>query len=82
MNEAAGSSSEHFAEVRNGLQSRFEDARVSLLRAREELKSRAAQAGRKSGRYIRENPWKSTGFATSVGLVLGLVLLGISRSGK
>ena len=82
MNEAAGSSSEHFAEVRNNLQGRFDNARISLLRAREELKSRAAQAGRRSGRYIRENPWKTTGFATSAGLIVGLVLLGMLRSGK
>lgn len=79
-NEAAGATTEHFSDMRGSLENRLTDAKENLVQARAAIGKKTVRAGRMARNYVRQNPWKSTGFATGAGLVCGFLLFTLLRS--
>jgi ElaB/YqjD/DUF883 family membrane-anchored ribosome-binding protein len=62
------------AEVRARIETRLQEARVQLAEMQDEALIQIKAVGRMTDEFVHENPWKSIGIASGIGLVIGLLL--------
>lgn len=70
----ADEAGEGAASLRGRVQARMNQAKTELLHLQEAAVAKARAAGYATDEFVHENPWKSIGFAASVGLVVGLLI--------
>lgn len=70
----AGEAGEGVADLRGRIQARMNQAKADLVHLQEVAVAKARAAGHATDEFVHENPWKSIGFAASVGLVVGLLI--------
>ncbi len=70
----ADEAGESAADLRSRIQTRMNQAKVDLVQLQETAVAKAKAAGHATDEFVHENPWKSIGFAASVGLVVGLLI--------
>ena len=74
MKEAVDTSAENIAGVPAYLEDRLSTVKDNLHRVKNALETKVRYATAASGEYVRENPWKSAGFATAASLLFGFLL--------
>lgn len=65
---------EKVAEVRAKAEKSLHIAKASLAEMQSVVVAKTKDAAKATDVYVHENPWKSVGFAASVGLVIGLLI--------
>lgn len=70
----ADEAGEGAADLRGRIQVRMNQAKAELIHLQEVAVAKARAAGHATDEFVHENPWKSIGFAASVGLVVGLLI--------
>lgn len=70
----ADEAGEGAADLRSRIQARMNQAKSDLVHLQEAAVAKAKAAGHATDEFVHENPWKSIGFAASVGLVVGLLI--------
>lgn len=65
---------ENVAEVRAKAEKSIQLAKASLTEIQSVMIARTKEVAKATDVYVHENPWKSVGFASSVGLVIGLLI--------
>lgn len=65
---------EKLAEVRAKTEQSLSIAKVRLAQARDELLVKAKAMTQATDVYVHNNPWRSIGFAASLGVVVGLLV--------
>ncbi len=73
----------HYSAVQTGevagaarvkLQENLKAARERLIAAETALLDKTREAARATDLYVHENPWKSIGVATSIGVIVGMLI--------
>jgi ElaB/YqjD/DUF883 family membrane-anchored ribosome-binding protein len=62
------------ADLRSRVQARMNQAKDDLVHLQEAAVAKAKAAGHVADDFVHDNPWKSIGIATGVGLVIGLLI--------
>lgn len=70
----ADQASGNAAEVRGRIQGRLQQARTELAQLQGAAVAQVKAAGHAADEFVHENPWKSVGVATGIGLVIGLLI--------
>jgi ElaB/YqjD/DUF883 family membrane-anchored ribosome-binding protein len=70
----ADQASEGAADVRSRVQDRLNQAKIELVKVQEAAVAKAKAAGVATDEFVHENPWRSIGVATGIGLVVGLLV--------
>lgn len=70
----ADEAGEGAADVRSRVQARLNQAKADLVHLQEVAVAKVKAAGHATDEFVHENPWKSIGIATGVGLVVGLLI--------
>jgi ElaB/YqjD/DUF883 family membrane-anchored ribosome-binding protein len=76
MKEAADVSSESVAGVPAYLEDRFNAVKGNLQQAKNAMQAKAKYAAEATDSYVRENPWKSMGFATAASVIASILIVG------
>lgn len=74
LKATASHTGEKVAEVRAKAEKSLHAAKVSLAEMQSVVVAKTKDAAKATDVYVHENPWKSVGFAASVGLVIGLLI--------
>ena len=74
LREAAQSTGDRAAELRERAVASLKSTREALLVAQETARVKGRHAVRATDNDVHENPWQSVGIAAGVGLVLGLLI--------
>jgi ElaB/YqjD/DUF883 family membrane-anchored ribosome-binding protein len=61
------------AKVREKLRDALESAKNAVSETASQLKDQAAQMGKRTDTYVRDNPWQVIGVAALVGLAVGII---------
>lgn len=75
MKEAADVSSESVAGVPAYLEDRFNAVKGNLQNAKNAMQAKAKCAAEATDSYVRENPWKSMGFATGASVIVSVLIV-------
>ena len=75
LKEAAESSTEYVADVPGYLENRFDMVKGNFHQARAAIEQKAKYATAATDRYVKENPWKSMGYATAATLLVSVLLV-------
>jgi len=65
---------EKVAEIRTKTEKSLGIAKASMADAQAAVLTRTKEATKAADTYVHDNPWRSVGFAASVGLVIGLLI--------
>jgi ElaB/YqjD/DUF883 family membrane-anchored ribosome-binding protein len=65
---------EKLAEVRAKAEESLGIAKASMAEAQGAVLARTKEAAKATDIYVHENPWRSIGFAASLGVVIGLLI--------
>lgn len=74
LKATANTSGSKIAEVRAKVETSLNTAKAKLADAQDEVLARAKASAKVTDIYVHENPWRSIGFAASVGVVIGLLI--------
>ena len=74
LKATANTSGEKIAEVRAKAEKSLNIAKAKLADAQDEMLAKKKAAAKVTDVYVHENPWRSIGFAASVGVVIGLLI--------
>ncbi|MDP3744979.1 MAG: DUF883 family protein [Methylotenera sp.] len=74
LKATANTSGAKIAEVRAKVETSLNTAKAKLADAQDEVLARAKASAKVTDIYVHENPWRSIGFAASVGVVIGLLI--------
>lgn len=74
LKATASHTGEKVAEVRAKAEKSLHAAKASLAEMQSVVVAKTKDAAKATDVYVHENPWKSVGFAASVGLVIGLLI--------
>ncbi|OGV77378.1 MAG: hypothetical protein A3I83_06515 [Methylotenera sp. RIFCSPLOWO2_02_FULL_45_14] len=74
LKATANTSGEKIAEVRAKAEKSLNIAKAKLADAQDEMLAKTKAAAKVTDVYVHENPWRSIGFAASVGVVIGLLI--------
>jgi ElaB/YqjD/DUF883 family membrane-anchored ribosome-binding protein len=74
LKATANTSGEKIAEVRAKAEKSLNIAKAKLTDAQDEMLAKTKAAAKVTDVYVHENPWRSIGFAASVGVVIGLLI--------
>lgn len=74
LKATANTSGEKIAAVRAKAEKSLNIAKAKLADAQDEVIARTKAAAKVTDVYVHENPWRSIGFAASVGVVIGLLI--------
>jgi ElaB/YqjD/DUF883 family membrane-anchored ribosome-binding protein len=74
LKATANISGDKLAEVRAKAEDSLNMAKASMHEAQTELLERTKAAAKATDVYVHENPWRSIGFAASLGAVIGLLI--------
>ena len=70
----ADEAGESAADLRGRVQARMNQAKDELRHLQETAVATAKAAGHAADDFVHDNPWKSIGIATGIGLVVGLLI--------
>ncbi|PKO61367.1 MAG: DUF883 domain-containing protein [Betaproteobacteria bacterium HGW-Betaproteobacteria-18] len=70
----ANQAGEGTAQLRERVRDRMSKAKVELLHLQQAAVEKAKAAGHATDVFVHENPWKSIGIASGIGLVVGLLI--------
>lgn len=65
---------EKIAEIRAKAEESLNIAKASMAEAQTVMLAKTKEAARATDAYVHENPWRSVGFAASIGVVVGLLI--------
>ena len=74
LSMTADQAGESVSGVRERLQSRLQQAATELADLQETAVAQIREAAQATGDYVRDNPWKSIGVASGIGLLIGLLI--------
>ena len=74
LTATANTSGEKIAEIRAKVEESINVVKNSMLEAQDEVLFRTREAANATDTYVHENPWRSIGFAASLGIVVGLLI--------
>lgn len=74
LKATANTSGEKIAEVRAKAEKSLNIAKAKLADAQDEMLAKTKAAAKVTDVYVHENPWRSIGFAASIGVVIGLLI--------
>lgn len=65
---------EKVAEIRAKAEESLGIAKARMADAQDAVLARTKEAAKATDAYVHENPWRSVGFAASIGVVIGLLI--------
>lgn len=74
LREAAASSGDRAAELREKAMISLRRTREALYDAQDVMMARGRKAARQADDYVHDNPWQAIGVAAVAGLILGLLV--------
>jgi len=74
LKATANQGGEKLAEVRAKTEKSLKAAKAGIADAQSVVIAKTKEAAKVTDEYVHENPWRSIGFAASVGLVVGLLI--------
>ncbi|MDC6152763.1 DUF883 family protein [Achromobacter ruhlandii] len=74
LREAAGSTGDKAAELRERAMTSLKRTREALYEAQDAVLERGRKAARATDDYVYDNPWQAIGIAGVTGLLLGLLI--------
>ena len=74
LQATANTGGEKLAEIRNKAEESLSMVKAKMASAQEEVLVRTKAAAKATDVYVHENPWRSVGFAASLGVVIGLLI--------
>ncbi len=74
LKATASQGGEKVAEVRAKAEKSLNVAKARIAEAQSVVVAKTKEAAKVTDEYVHENPWRSIGFAASVGLVVGLLI--------
>jgi len=74
LKATATQTGENIADLRQRVEKKIEEGRKALGEQQQVLLDKAEEARASAEAYVRENPWRTLGIATGIGLVLGFFL--------
>ncbi|MGB7816323.1 MAG: DUF883 family protein [Methylotenera sp.] len=74
LKATANQGGEKVAEVRTKTEESLKAAKVRIAEAQSVVIAKTKEAAKVTDEFVHENPWRSIGFAASVGLVVGLLI--------
>ena len=74
LKETANSGGAKLAEVRAKVEESLDVVKARMMEVPSEFIASSKVAAKATDLYVHENPWRSIGFATSVGIVVGLLI--------
>lgn len=74
LREAAGSTGDKAAELRERAMNSLKRTREALYEAQDAVLERGRKAARATDDYVHDNPWQAIGIAGVTGLLLGLLI--------
>ena len=74
LREAAGSTGDKAAELRERAMTSLKRTREALYEAQDAVFERGRKAARATDDYVHDNPWQAIGIAGVTGLLLGLLI--------
>lgn len=66
--------SEKMSTTRERIQENLAAAKVRLIAAEDAVVAKTKQAVKVTDEYVHENPWKSVGIGTAVGVIVGMLI--------
>jgi len=74
LKATANQGGEKLAEVRAKAEKSLKVAKAGMQETQAAVIAKTKEAAKVTDEYVHENPWRSIGFAASVGLVVGLLI--------
>jgi ElaB/YqjD/DUF883 family membrane-anchored ribosome-binding protein len=74
LRATTGLAGDRVGELRERIAERLRDAKLRIADAEEIVVDRTKAAARATDEYVNENPWRATGIAAGVGLLLGIII--------
>jgi ElaB/YqjD/DUF883 family membrane-anchored ribosome-binding protein len=74
LKETANSGGGKIAEVRAKVEKSLEVAKSRIMDVQGEVLARTKVAAKATDEYVHDNPWRSVGFAATIGIVVGLLV--------
>lgn len=74
MKATANTGGEKFLEVRHKVEQSLNLIKDRLAENKNEMIAKTRAAVEAGDHYVHENPWRSIGFAASIGVVIGLLI--------
>lgn len=74
LKATANQGGEKVAELRVKTEESLKAAKVRIAEAQSVVVAKTKEAAKVTDEFVHENPWKSIGFAASVGLIVGLLI--------
>ncbi len=74
LKATANQGGEKVAELRVKTEESLKAAKARIAEAQSVVVAKTKEAAKVTDEYVHENPWKSIGFAASVGLIVGLLI--------
>jgi len=74
LKEAATSTGDKAAELRDSALTALKRARETLVDVQDTVVERGKAAARATDDYVHDNPWRSLGMAVAAGIVIGLLI--------
>ncbi|HTE15517.1 MAG TPA: hypothetical protein VK642_10610 [Burkholderiales bacterium] len=78
MKEAVDSSAQGMSSVPAYLEDRLSTVKDHLQQAKSAVEAKAKHAAAATDQYVRDNPWKSVGFATAATICLSVLVVSAS----
>lgn len=74
LKATANQGGEKVAEIRVRTEESLKAAKARIAEAQSVVIAKSKEAAKVTDEFVHENPWKSIGFAASVGLIVGLLI--------
>ncbi len=74
LKATANQGGEKVAELRVKTEESLKAAKARIAEAQSVVVAKTKEAAKVTDEFVHENPWKSIGFAASVGLIVGLLI--------
>jgi len=74
LEATANTGGEKLAEIRARVEESLGIAKASIMGVQDEVLARTHAVVKATDVYVHENPWRSIGFAASLGIVVGLLI--------
>lgn len=74
LKATANQGGEKVAELRVKTEESLKAAKARIAEAQSVVVAKTKEAAKVTDEYVHENPWRSIGFAASIGLVVGLLI--------
>lgn len=74
LKATANTGDEKLAEMRAKTEASIKVAKAAIGESKTAIIARAKAISKETDAYVHENPWKSVGFAASVGAIIGLLI--------